>query len=74
MHVWLTFRQKLIDLDWSVTRQFATTCRYSTDSQALAFHKPVQPVETEKFSFGRRQILRETFVTHGTLRVLHGIL
>ncbi len=29
LHVWLTFRQKLIDLDRSVTRQFAATCRYS---------------------------------------------
>ncbi len=38
LHVWLTFRQKLTDLDWSVTRQFVPTCRYSTGSQALAFH------------------------------------
>ena len=42
LHVWLTFRQKLTDLDWSVTRQFVPTCRYSTGNQALAFHKPVQ--------------------------------
>ena len=35
--------QDIIDMDWSITKQFAATCRYSTDCQALAFHKPVQP-------------------------------
>ena len=29
-------------LNWSVMRQLAVTCRYSTFCQVLAFHKPVQ--------------------------------
>ena len=46
--------KKRIGMDWSVTRHFAVTCRYSTDFQALAFiNLSNQPFDAEKVPFGR---------------------